>query len=782
MTALNRLEPRPSLPKATLMPVRSAWRATWLLAAVLGALGLIYLVASGVQIGQAGLIVGIVAVQATSGGLAWQMIRRGDSGPVETLGMGLAAGTSISVIFALLTTMMGLGLWGWAVPSAAALVAWLMWVRRGSDSPGTDLGNSSQLRAGALDRPTVIALVVTAVLGVISFIPNLLSYPLSWVGTWGKYHADMLFFEALGKSLAHFGPLESIFTPDAQIRYHWLVYAWSGQVADLGSADNFVALTRVLPFVSVLGSCLVAITWARKLSRAWWVPSLAVVLLIMGGYVGATYGVIFNFDSPSQSMAMLWLLALSWAVVMYLENTMLTKTARVAWFGIVGVLMFSLAGGKISAGVVAIAAVIFLTLAALVLRISWSRKAFVLAVFSLIAFILGYVLIVSGSANPGGLRILSVLDRASSVQGLNPIAGSTGIVLGTVIMIIAIAARWAGLGWLFAERSQRRSPSALLALGFALGGLATVVLLSGGLNDTWFALAASAPLAVVSAAGVGEAAIALGGTRHSTRVVLLASVIAAVLYAVVTVLWLTGASGGNVWVSTARWLGPIVAVIGALVGGVILARIFSSIRERELSTLENSSTGFGTSATPLRLSWLAGAIVILVLISGPGRLLGVGSGQVGVQPGLSSDAFAPITQYVPGIDTASVREWSNTQVAAGKWLKVHAGADDRIATNVTLSPLVPALSGVSTLASGVVYQAPYGRSSGIAPLLARESESWAFIDRPSATTVEPLCAAGVTWLWVDPAKTPIKSWEPWASPVLTLPDAVILELGPGTCR
>jgi hypothetical protein len=732
----------------------------WPLAVVLVILGLIYLVATGVQIGQAAAIAAIIAVQAAGGGLIWHLIRRGHSGVVENLGMGLAVGTSLSVLCALVTTTLGLGLWGWLFPTVVALVAWLLSRRRAVQPRGSSSGSHTTPRSGDLDRPTVVALVVAAVLGVISFVPNLLSYPLSWVGIWGKYHADMLFFEALGKSLAHFGPLDSIFTPDALIRYHWLVYAWSGQVADLGSADNFVTLTRVLPFVSVLGSCLVAIIWARKLSQAWWVPSLAVVLLIMGGYVGATYGVIFNFDSPSQSMTMLWLLALSWAVVTFLDGPHQPSRARIAWLATIGVLMVSLAGGKISAGVVAIAAVVFLAIAAYAVRAPWRRRAGIVAVVALVAFIVGYLLIVAGSANPGGLRILSVLDRASSVQGLNPISGARGIILGTVIMIIAIAARWAGLGWLLVDPKQRRSPSTLLALGFALAGLATVVLLSGGLNDTWFALAASAPLAVVSAAGVGEAAIAIGGPRGSTRVVILAAVIAVVLYVIVTVLWLTGASGGNVWVATARWLGPIVAVVGALAGGWILARVFHD---------------------RLRFAWLAGAIVILVLVSAPGRLLGVGSGQVGVQPGLSSDAFAPISQYVPGLDTIAIHEWSDTQVRAANWLRTNAGRDDLLATNVTFSPLVTALSGVQTYASGVLYQAPYGRPSGIDPLLKREAASWAFVDAPSKLALMPLCEAGVAWIWVDPTRTSNKDWLPWASVVSTDADVVILRLDRSDC-
>ena len=754
------------------MPLRPAWRSAWLLGGIVALAGLAFLLVTGVSAAQAALSVVVVGIQAAAGGTAWSWIRRWQAGPVELLGMGLALGTSSAVLCGLASQLVGLGYRGWLLPALLVSVIWVIRLLRSrSRTSLTDRHSGVAVSAGWLDRPSVLALVATGVLGVLSFVPNLMSYPLTWVGTWSRYHADMLFFESLGTSLAQLGPLDSIFTPDGLIRYHWLVYAWSGQVSALSDADGFVILTRVLPFVAVLGSCLVAICWARKLSKVWWVPTLAVVLLILGGYVGATYGVVFNFDSPSQAMTMLWLLACSWAVVTLLEQSSLSGRAFAAWLVGIGILVFSLAGGKISAGVVAAAAIVFVGLTGLVLKSEWRRRALIVSAVAVVAFVAGYILIVSGSANPGGLRILNVLDRASSVQGLNPIQGSSGILLGTVIMIVAIIARWSGLGWLLVDRAHRRSPSTILALGFALAGLATVVLLSGGLNDTWFALAASAPIAVVSAAGVGEAAKALVGQRSTLRVLIPAIAIAVVIYVVVTLLWLTGASGGNVWVSTLRWAGPLVAVLGAVLGGILISRTSGHAAEGAEKP----------TSWPRRSRWFAGTVVILVLISAPGRLLGVGSGQVGVQPGLSSDAFAPIIQYVPGIDTSSIHEWSDTQVSAGRLLKDRAGADDLLATNVSFSPLVPALSGVATLASGVLYQAPYGRKSGIEPLLTREAESWAFIDSPNESTVSPLCAAGVDWLWVDPAKAKISGWEPWASVVLTEPDVTLLAVNPGTC-
>ena len=45
-------------------------------------------------------------------------------------------------------------------------------------------------------------------------------------------HPDMPFFQALSTSLARLGPLDSAFMSGAQVRYHWLTYAWVGQVTE----------------------------------------------------------------------------------------------------------------------------------------------------------------------------------------------------------------------------------------------------------------------------------------------------------------------------------------------------------------------------------------------------------------------------------------------------------------------------------------------------------------------------------------------------------------------
>jgi hypothetical protein len=729
------------------MPTSQTSRFGWVVIPALVVVGWLFLLASGVDAAQSLRLVVVVALQGLAGGIVWQALRSGPVSVVEQAGAGLAVGTVMSMVAGVTVTTLGWGTWGWLVPVVPSLAWWIVTRRR-------RVGNMD-----SIDGASLVGLAVTFVIGLGSLVPNLLSYPLSWTGTWSRYHPDMLFFESLSTSLSRLGPLDSIYTPDGMVRYHWLVYAWSGQVTAAADAGPFVVLTRVLPFVAVVGSSFLAIAWARRLSTIVWVPSLAVVLLVMGGYVGATYGAIFNFDSPSQSFTTLWLLALAFAVVLLLSSG--TRALRsVPTYGVVGILSFGVAGGKVSAGAIAVCAVAWVALVGLARREAWARRGLTVAIVTFVAFVLGYLLVVSGSADPGGLKLGSLLNRASSIQGINPIPGSIGIALGTLILTLAIAVRWAGLAWFLADRDRRWEPSTVIGVGLGIGGVATVLLISGGMNDTWFALAASAPLAVISAAGAGEASRLLGPSRW--RPIIWAALAAGLIFIVVRVLWSTGASGGTVWVGTLRWAGPIVGVLAALVVGWMLARTY------------------GEPGSRLR-AWLAGSVIVLVLLAAPGRLLGVGSDQVGVQPGLGADEFTPIEAFTEARDVAPVVQWSDQHQAAARWLRDRASGSDLIATNVTFSPLVPALTRMQTLASGILYQAPYGRPDAVAPLLEREAQSWGFIDEPSADTAAALCAAGVTWVWVDPTRTAVRDWMPYASVELATEGAIVLRLDAAAC-
>jgi hypothetical protein len=728
--------------------VRALASRPWLTPAALLVIAMVFLLITQVTLTQTLIISLIITSQSLAGAFFWRLaLRHRSVGVIEAIGVGLAIGTAAALISG--AVLRPVTSWAWLVPSILALVIWIARRSRGRRLPRTVRPN----------RAAVVALIVGGALAALSLAANVANYPLSWLGLWGKYHPDMLFFEAISQGIARFGADNSILMAGGNIRYHWLTYAWAGQISVSADAASFVVLTRVLPIVAIIATVAIAIGWSQRMTKVAWVPTLAVVLLVSGGYVGATYGTILNFDSPSQSMSMIWMLGLCLAFLTFLRSRHLGRGSSAWLLAIIAVLAIAVSGGKISSAAIIAAGVAFTAVVGLMRRSAWAQRAVVAALVVGVALVLTYLLVVAGSADPGGLKILQLVDRASSVQGLNPINTPRGILVGTVILMLAIVPRWAGLLWLAAARSSRWRASTILGVGLAVAGLATVVLISGGLNDTWFALAASGPLAVLSAVGVGRAVIALSPSSvdRPAPIIWLGALLALALAVIVTAIWATG--GGSL-----RWLGPIIGVLGAVLVGWLLSRSSSLIGNR-------------------RARMFAMSILVLVCVSAPTRALGVTSSAFGVLPdtGLSSSAFTPIVPFVENIDRTVVREWSSDDQAAADWILSNAADDDIIATNVVFSPLVPALTRHRMMIAGLLYQAPYGTPSQLPTVLEREKASLAFIDTPSASTLAPLCSAGAGWVWVSNSRTEVRDWAPWAEVAYANDAVTILRITSESC-
>ena len=733
---------------------------------VLAAASVGFLACVGVDARTSLAIVAVVIVQAIGGAIAWRFVRPGCQ-VFELGGMALAVGTSLSVIAGLAVKVILNQNWGWWVPTALLVILAI----------GRRLRNGSNAsRVVAPDRASIIAAIVAVIAGGASLVANISHYPLSWQGSWSLYHPDMPFFEALSTSLAKFGPLHSIFMPGAQIRYHWLSYAWSGQVSAASSAQEFVMLTRGFQLVVVMASSLLVISWTRRVTRHVLAPTLAVLLLLTGGYVGATYGGILNFDSPSQSMGVVWLLATAIAILTFVQGRAVqSRVTAMAWVGLIAMLGFATTGGKISAAIPALVGAGVMTGAGCLMRAAWTRRATMATAALWLGGALAYVLILSGANGGGGLSLGSLIDRSSSQQGMNPIEGSLGIALGTGLLALAVALRWSGVVWLATQRQHRRSPEWLFAVGLALSSLLLLIAFTG-FNEIWFASAASAPLAVISTEGFESALDALTRLhrRSSASVIWVSLALAVCIYGAVWVVWQTGPAGGSVWQSTWRWTGPILAlVLGLLAGGLV-----SRFAEGGGSVADPRTA----AAPPRRLAILAGCTVVLVLVAVPGRLLGVGTGMIGRPPGLRPDTFSMgIAPIVRGHDTVLIGNIPWDVIEAGNWLRAHAGQSDVLATNLTFGPLIPAVTGLQSFVSGIQYQAPYGRPSTAPQLLVHDDQIWQFLRMPSAQTVQPLCASSVSWVWVDPTQTPIRQWEPQATIVYRNASAIILRLNPSSC-
>jgi hypothetical protein len=706
----------------------------------------------------AALLAAFVVVQALTGMVMWLLVTRGRPGVevpdrLELLGMGLAIGSILAVISGVLVDAIFPGHLGWFLPSILALAAWL-WPRRGS------LHLVPTASDYAWVRPSLVAVVVTFVLGIASILINLSRYPLDWIGTWGDYHRDMLYFEALSTSVAVFGPGDSIFMSGADIRYHWFAYAWAGQLAHTADAVPFAMLTRVLPVVALIGSIALVTSWAARLTRRSSVTVLAGLLLISGGYLGAVNGTVLNFDSPSQALTTVWLLGFLVAVLAYLRGV-----GGTPMLGAIALLSAAMVGGKVSTGAVGLVPLVLLAVVAAVRRESWARRSWVAVGAAGAAAVVTYVVVISGSAGAGDLLLFSWLARASSVQGLNLSYSPVGIALGSVALIVAVMVRWAGLAWLLGDRAWRWRPDVVIGAGLVIVGVLPIVILSQGVNETWFALAASAPLAVLSAVGIG----AVWERLQDRRAMWASAVCGGLVLAVVALIW----ARGSLATTSDRFWGPWVGYALACLGGVAVVLVAGKRRDRALK--------------------LVGSTLTILVIAGAGAraMPAVGNALHSAEPaaGLSEGS---ILDVAPGpVTTASEAlligsppdrsSWSQLEVDAARFLRNATGEADIVVTNETTSFVVPALTGRLTYLSGAPYQGLYGGKDSVAGIPQRIDTSLSFTRSADGQAFADLCAAGVTWAWIALDGTLLRNWEPYAQVEFENEAVAVARLDSGLC-
>ena len=667
-----------------------------------------------------------VFAQTAAGAVWWMALRnRSQMTWVELTGMGLALGSFVSMLAGVALRPL-LGPWGWAVPVlftvAISVVKW-RWVL-------------ARLRACSLPRSHIAAIVIGAGAGLVVIVANWLRVPLGSVND-GSY-ADIYFFEALSRSVTTWGPGPSIFMTGSDLPYHWFVYGWAGQIAASAGTESFVMLTRVLPVVAVLALTLLAIAWttltvtpARSLPR--WVPTLAALLVVFAGYPGALYGSIVNFDSPSQSFASIWLLAFGLAAIRFLGGG---SRWLVLAFGLLG---FALVGGKVSHAAVAGAGLVVLVAVGALQRAPWLRRAAVVLVVTGVAMLVAYLWVLSGAALDENLTE-AVAVKASTWQGLDPLVGRWGPVAGTIGLIGAMLARPAGLLVLVAQRRFRADPAVLWTVGAVLAGLAAVVVLREGINETWFLVAASAPAGALSAVGAGVAArgLATRGLARPFVTAVLVAIPVSVVILVATWNWpideQSPAPRLIPWFATvAVWvLAPVGAWIALRlrtrrrpVGGVAVAGL--AVIVIVLSSIATRPSALWTTARPVFTD------IGVVTPTGPNL------------PGRGDDEGAAVVD-------AAVAD----RQAAVAWLVANAEREDIVATTRPSSALIPAQTGLRTFLSGELYQAGLG-AAGSRAEVDRRSELLANLAGDSwAAAVAELCSADVSYVWVE-GEAPLRS-------------------------
>ncbi|MSW12106.1 MAG: hypothetical protein F2884_00805, partial [Actinobacteria bacterium] len=97
--------------------------------------------------------------------------------------------------------------------------------------------------------------VIAACLIPISVL-SILKRPIGW---WIE-DSDVALYEAISRTLGHWGFRDNINGAGTSTNYHWFAYAWSGLIDRVSGSPDWVSNTRTIPLLITIGTVL--IIWA----------------------------------------------------------------------------------------------------------------------------------------------------------------------------------------------------------------------------------------------------------------------------------------------------------------------------------------------------------------------------------------------------------------------------------------------------------------------------------------------------------------------------------------
>ncbi len=661
-------------------------------------------------------------------------------------GLGLAIGTLLSMLSSVLLNSTALASMAWLIPTI--LVGLVCTLR----IPAL----REQLRELQAQRSESIAVAVGLAAGLILLAINWIRVPLSSIRTGSS--VDMYFLEALSRGISQFGPDHSILMSGGNLRYHWFTYGWAGELTQIAGLDSFVALTRFLPLVALLGMVLIAASWAASIQinskiSPWWVPSLAVLLIVFGGYTGALYGVILNFDSPSQSLTTIWLLGL---VFLFLHGLRTQSQPTLIFIGIaIGLLALGTTGGKASHAVVALGGIGLVMVASLLFRQSYWKRAITLGLAAILGVGIAYFWVLFGVGVQENLsEVISV--RASTWQGLDPVSGKWGPLLGTIALVLAVFARLAGTTWFLTTSAGRKSPELVYSVGAFLTGALALLSLREGINELWFLLAASAPIAVVSAYGIGQAQVLLFSTIGKPKAIMI-TLLAAGIASSASLLLSRNWIFETIPLTFFQWPGVLYWLAIVSVWLVIPLLAFLFLRK----SLKTGLPSLRSIALPI-FAVSVSALVLTSILTRPSvfwtesRPLTTGIGIV--QP--SDPSAADASQTPSGsVDSRGIEPGFK----AADWLVSNSQVEDIVATNRPDTSFIPAFTGNQMYLAGERYQYGLGAADQRAEIERRSLISRSLTPGLDQSTLRTLCQEGIDFVWIESQADPLPLIDELAS-------------------
>ena len=416
------------------------------------ALPLYLLLLSGFPTVDAFKVCAMIFVQIVSGSIIWAHVMHPKQVDIiESVGMGLALGSILTVIGHQLLLPTALNALGWLLPVVVAAIVvatsqstkgsfknfvledvsglffvafaivllllqwwWLLPLSLPTGLALYLLSNSGKDKLLNFVRPAWLVIAATFIAATLLMV-YLRQLNLDWwIRSW-----DVTYFESKSYSIAKFGPSENISLLGYPLNYHWFGIAWIGTVSSVLGLQSWLSIAQVAPVFSV--TAIACLFWAigKRVGKSNSHP--IVIALIFTFAVGP-----LSPANPPNIIAMIWAIAAS--IVAY-DFFSTQKTTLFMTFSVLSIAALS---GKVSAGFVVLGAFTILDIYQTFLQnkgyIRCLIRNFLLASFSIIAF----YLIIGGPNRLGNNTFKLSYKGPGYFFGVDPGRDSIIYLLGTV--------------------------------------------------------------------------------------------------------------------------------------------------------------------------------------------------------------------------------------------------------------------------------------------------------------------------------------------------------------
>jgi hypothetical protein len=700
-----------------------------------------------VQLIEALLTSTVVAVQTLGGSLLWVWVKRQRTMSwIETIALGIPLGAVVGLLAYQLFLKTPLQPVGWLAPTGLIVLGYL-------------LTSANHTRIRYPSWPDTFGLGVIGLSALVLAGRVWFTTPLRRDG-WFALFGDIPIHEAMANTLALRGPSESLMLLGGNLRYHWFADAWAGTLTEVTGAEPYVALTRTLFSVAIVGGALLAWTLAPLFIKGRWARVGAGLTLFLGTTVVAGFGnpgspVLEKF-SPTITFGALCLLAVSYVILSNIRE-------RTSWASLVGVVILGIGvvGGRITLGAVAVGGAAALMVLALVLRRQRLTTLINLGALGT-GFLLAFILLTSQEpiATQVNPWVIQPNIDAALLWSLIPFYNPVGYIAAVIAVIAVVSAQASGVLWSFMAPDGVRNPANYWVMGILIFGFLGVFLTQQlGYAQMTFLGSAIIPVLVASGAGLGGALENLRGQLTNVRrgVVSGAIGVLVVLLLALGTLAATPLLIGFRYFGPTQWALPFAVWIVAFVLGYLL------LKGASLATTRRNVTAAGIS------------MLVATTLATPVWQI---AQQIRVDAGVFTTANANIVTM--------------EDFEAADWIQRNTPVDSVWATNRMCSvvgeipPECPSTNYVlSSLAKRQALIEGYSYSIG-GDIIERADEfSWA-IDRimnsydfgrvPSTENAQYLWDQGVRYFWVDRAVVNAGDWEPYGRPIFENSRAVVLEL------